>query len=131
MKKIRIIIEKNDDGFWAYAEGDVSITGGGESVEACKQDVLDCIDTLKDLDELNIPNYLKEDYELIFKFDTQSIFNYYKGIFTNSAFEKITGINQKQIQHYTTGHRKPKDITSKKIETALHKLGRELLAVEL
>lgn len=55
-----------------------------------------------------IPKSFVGKYELIFKFDTQSLLNYYKGIFTNAAFERITGINQKQIQHYATGHRKPR-----------------------
>jgi hypothetical protein len=33
--------------------------------------------------------------------------NYYKRIFTNVALERITGINQKQLQHYATGLKKP------------------------
>ena len=45
--------------------------------------------------------------------------------------ENSTGINQKQIQHYTTGHRKPRLEQRKKIENALHTLGKELLAVQL
>jgi len=68
---------------------------------------------------------------LVYKFDTQSFLNYYKGIFTNAALERITGINQKQLQHYATGLRTPRPLQAKKIETALHKLGAELMAVEL
>lgn len=63
--------------------------------------------------------------------DVQSMMEYYKGIFTKAAFERLTGINQKQIQHYATGHRKPKACTLKKMEEALHKLGNELLTVRL
>ena len=55
----------------------------------------------------------------------------YKGIFTNSALERITGINQKQFQHYASGLKKPRAAQAKKIESALHKLGSELLALEL
>jgi hypothetical protein len=50
----------------------------------------------------------------------ESLFNYYKGIFTNAAPKRITGINQKQLQHYATGHRKPREAQVKKIQTALH-----------
>lgn len=78
-----------------------------------------------------IPESFLGDYELVYKFDAISLLSYYKGVFTNSALEKITGINQKQIQHYATGHRKPRVEQRKKIETALHNLGKELLAVEL
>jgi hypothetical protein len=43
----------------------------------------------------------------------------------------MTGINQKQLQHYASGLRKPRTQQMKKIESALHQLGNELLAVEL
>ena len=129
MKKIRIIIEKNEDGFWAYAENEKGIVGGGDTVQDCKQDILDCIETLKDLD--NKPSFLNNDYELVYKFDTISLLNYYKGVFSYSAFEKLTGINQKQINHYASGHRKPRAAQREKIENALHKLGSELMMIEL
>ena len=131
MKTIKIIIERNEDGFWGYAENEKAIVGGGETVQECKQDVLDCIETLKELDAGNKPGFLEKEYSLVYKFDTASLLNYYKGIFTNSALERITGINQKQIQHYASGHRNPRLEQRLKIESALHNLGKELLAVEL
>lgn len=131
MKTIKIIIERNEDGFWGYAENEKAIVGGGNTVQECKQDVLDCIETLKELDAENKPSFLEKEYTLVYKFDTASLLNYYKGIFTNSALERITGINQKQIQHYASGHRSPRLEQRLKIESALHNLGKELLAVEL
>ncbi|MGN6293774.1 MAG: type II toxin-antitoxin system HicB family antitoxin [Chitinophagaceae bacterium] len=131
MKKIRIIIEKNEDGYWAYAENERGITGGGDTVQECKQDVMDAIETMKSFNAKNRPSFLDKEYQLVYKFDTESLLNYYKGIFTNAAFEKLTGINQKQIQHYATGLKKPRAAQTKKIEEALHTLGQELMAVEL
>lgn len=129
MKEIKIIIEKSSDSFGAYSENVQGIYGAGDTAEECKQSILDSIETLKELD--SCPKELKGDYRLTYHFDTISLLNYYKGIFTNSALEKITGINQKQIQHYATGHRKPRVEQREKIESALHNLGKELLAVEL
>lgn len=131
MKTIKIIIERNEDGFWGYAENEKAIVGGGNTVQDCKQDILDCIETLKDLNQENRPAFLEKEYDLVYKFDTASLLSYYKGIFTNSALERITGINQKQIQHYASGHRNPRAEQRLKIENALHNLGKELLAVEL
>lgn len=132
MKTIKIIIEKTDDMFSAFAENVEGIYAGGDTVEEVKQSVLDSIRLLKEYNtDENIPAILKGDYQIAYKFDTVSLLNYYKGIFTNSALERITGINQKQIQHYATGHRNPRVDQRKKIETALHTLGKELLAVEL
>ena len=131
MKTIRIFIEKNDDGYWAYADNEEGITGGGETVQACKQDILDCIETMKEFNDENRPKFLRSTYTIIYRFDIESLFAYYKGIFTNSALERMTGINQKQLQHYASGLRKPRTQQMKKIESALHQLGNELLAVEL
>lgn len=127
MKQIKIIIEASKDAFGAYAESDkYPVTGTGNTVQEAKQSVLESIALNKELG--NISN---EDYNVIFKYDVQSILAYYKGILTNSAFERITGIDQKQIQHYATGFRKPRPAQAKKIQSALHKLGSELMAVEL
>ncbi|UOX32405.1 type II toxin-antitoxin system HicB family antitoxin [Flavobacterium sediminilitoris] len=129
MNEIKIIIEKSKDSFGAYSENVPGIFGAGDTAEECKQSILDAVETLKGLKAC--PKELLGDYVISYRFDTISLLNYYKGIFTNSALEKMTGINQKQIQHYTTGHRKPRPEQRKKIEKAFHSLGHELLAVEL
>ena len=131
MKQIKIIIERSKDFFWGHSPNGEGISGGGETVAACKQDVLDCIDTIKEFDEKNRPDWLDQPFELVYKFDVESLLEYYNGIFTNVAFERITGINQDQIRHYATGLKKPRIAQVKKIEAALHKLGAELVAVEL
>ncbi len=132
MKKIKIIIERSKDHYSAYARNVEGIYGAGNTVAEAKQSIFNAIELLKKYNEdNNIPNILKGGYELVFKFDTESLLNYYNGIFSKAALERITGINQKQIQHYSTGLKKPRPTQIKRIETALHKLGAELLAVEL
>jgi len=65
------------------------------------------------------------------KFDSaQSLINYYKGKITLAGLEQITGINQKQLQHYSTGFRKPRPAQEKKIVDALHAFGKDLVSVE-
>ena len=131
-KIIKIIIERSDDSFSAYAENVPGIYGQGDSVEEAKNAALAGIELLvKYNSDENIPNILKGNYEIIFKFDAESFFKFYKKIFTNAALERITGINQKQLQHYASGLKKPRQAQVKKIETAMHNLGKELMAVEL
>jgi hypothetical protein len=79
----------------------------------------------------NIPDILKKDYEVVYKLDVESFFNYFNGIFTKSGIERMTGINQKLLGHYSSGLKKPRPNQRRKIQTALHELGKELLAVEL
>jgi predicted RNase H-like HicB family nuclease len=132
MKQVKIVIEKSKDLYSSYAENVAGIYGGGETPEEAKQSVIEAIRLLKRYNKPgNIPAILKGDYVLVFRFDTVSLLNYYKKIFTNAALERMTGINQKQIQHYSSGLKKPRAAQTKKIEAAFHELGRELLAVEL
>ncbi len=131
-KKIKIIIERSKDSFTSYAENVPGIYGHGDTVDEAKQSALEGLDLLKKHNqEKNIPNILKGNYEIVFKFDAESFLNFYKKIFTNAALERMTGINQKQFQHYASGLKKPRLAQVKKIETAMHTLGKELISVEL
>ncbi len=132
MKKIKIIIEKSADSYGAYAENVEKIVGAGDTVQACKQSVLDCIDTIKTyFEDSEIPSVLKGDYELVFNYDVVSLLQYYKGILSNPAVERLTGINQKLIHQYAIGLKKPRQPQRKRIEQGLHRLGTELLSIEL
>lgn len=131
MNTIKIIIEKTKDQYTAYAENVEGIYGGGDTVAEAKESILDALRLFKKHNKKSLPKILRANYTLAFKFDTQSLLNYYKGIFTNASFEKITGIQQKQIQHYASGLKKPRHAQKKKIEASLHQLASELLAVEL
>lgn len=67
-----MIIERSSDLYWTYTdiEGTL-ISGGGETIEQCKQDVLDCIETLKTLGIKNRPKFLNDDYEIVYEFDRE------------------------------------------------------------
>jgi len=132
METIKVIIEKTKDMYSAYAVNTAGIYAGGDTVEDVKQSVLDAIVLLKkyNTDE-NIPAILKGEYQIEYQVDVQSFLNYYNQVFTNVALERITGINQKLLHHYATGLKKPREPQRKKIENALHKLGTELLLVQL
>ncbi|MEI5984655.1 MULTISPECIES: type II toxin-antitoxin system HicB family antitoxin [Sphingobacterium] len=132
MKTLEIIIERGEEMFGAYAERIKGVYGTGNTVEETKQSILDSIELLKEYNTAeNIPNVLKGDYNIVYHFDAESFLNYYKGIFTNAALEKITGINQRQLQHYSSGLKKPRQPQLKKIEDGLHKLAKELQSIVL
>jgi predicted RNase H-like HicB family nuclease len=85
--------------------------------------------SLEDGDE--IPGIFKDGYELVFKYDTEGLLNYYKGVFTKTALYRLTGINSKQLHHYASGSKKPRRAQIEKLENAFHELGRELIEVKL
>jgi len=130
-KVIKVIIERSPDGFDAYAQNVKGIYGHGDTVELAKESIREAIEIIKSFDDKNIPSALKEEYELSYEIDVESLLNYYNKIISFAALERLTGINQKQIQHYSTGYRKPRPVQRKKIEAALHQLGKELVQLEL
>lgn len=131
MKTIQIVIEKSTDSYGAYAVNVPGIYGAGDTVIECKESILDAIETVKTFDSDQIPEILKGEYTISYKFDIESLLQYYKGILSNPAIERITGINQKLIHQYSTGLKKPRPAQRKKIEEGLHRLGNDLLAIEL
>ena len=126
MKIIRIVIERSNDCYWAYAENLAGVSGGGDTVEEAKKEALNTLELQKELG--NIAN---REYEIRYKYDAESLLQYYKGILNNPAIERITGINQKLIHQYSTGKKKPRIAQRQKITEALHRLGREMLSVKL
>lgn len=129
MKQIKVLIEKNQDGFWAHSTNVPNVYGHGETVAECKENVFDGIEVAKTLVGDGKFNY--SEYEVIFNFDTESLFENYKGILTLAGFHRMTGINQTLMQHYASGLKKPGAKQRKKITEGLHKLAHELLAIEL
>jgi predicted RNase H-like HicB family nuclease len=79
----------------------------------------------------DIPKEFQGEYELVFRLNVKAVMQKYKGILTHTGMERLTGIDRRQIQQYASGLHKPFTTQRKKIEGALHTLGRELLEVEL
>ena len=132
MEKIIITVGASSDHFGAYAENCPGIYGAGDTPEAAKQNALEGLRLfVKHNQPENLPDILKGEYTIVYKYDTQSFLKHYNHIFTKVTLERLTGINQKLLHHYASGLKKPRLEQRKKIETALHRLGEELMAVEL
>lgn len=131
---LTVIIEKADNNYSAYIDGIDGIVTTGNSIDEIKKNMVEAIElyveTCKEL-ELECPEELEGDYQLNFKMDVKSLLEFYSGIFTKAGLERITGINQKQLWHYASGNRNPRPEQKIKIETALHKLGEDLLSINL
>ncbi|MDR0794068.1 MAG: hypothetical protein LBE82_12245 [Chitinophagaceae bacterium] len=127
METLKIIIGASKDHFGAYAENCEGVYGAGDTPALAIKNVLKAIELIK---KNNPPKTLKSNYKIVYKYDAQSFLNYYKPLFSVPGLEKLTGINQKQLHHYASGLRKPRPEQRKKLQTAFHNLGKELLSVE-
>ncbi|MDH6533751.1 type II toxin-antitoxin system HicB family antitoxin [Parabacteroides sp. 52] len=133
-KTLIVIVEKADNNYSAYIQGVDGIIATGATFEEIKRNMTDAIAaTIDECQEFGyeLPEELSGEYSLVFKMDVKSLLEFYNGIFSKSGLERITGINQKQLWHYASGMRNPRPEQTLKLETALHKLGKELLSIQL
>lgn len=132
MVEVIVRIGKTKNNYAACVEGLDGFVCTADTFEALKKEVNEGIEFhINGLREDNdpIPEIFKSDYVLVYKWDVESLLVYYRGIFTKSALERITGINQTQLGHYAAGRSKPRIPQVKKIEKALHQLGEELISI--
>lgn len=134
MEKVSVVISFSGKNFGAYVPILPGCVATGATPNEVRDNIVEAIQfhiegSLEDGDELD-PVFNNE-YELSFHFDAVSLLNYYKGVLTLSGLEKITGVNQKQLQHYATGLKKPRKPQLDKIEKSLHDFGKELMLLEL
>ena len=134
MKTVKAVIESLENNYSAYIVGVDGIAATGNTIDEIQQHLMeavnDYVDTCRQL-QCDIPEQLKGDYKIVFSMDVKSLLTIYSGIFTKSGLERLTGINQKQLWHYANGISTPRRAQAERIESALHRLGIELLSVRL
>ena len=108
------------------------VVSGSDNFEEFKAEVKESIDQFVQWareDGDKYPPVFDGEYEIIYKFDVAALLDYYRGIFSFSALQTITGINQKQLCHYASGISKPRPKQAEKIAEGLHRLAKDLLTV--
>jgi hypothetical protein len=134
MKTIEAVIERAKEGTYSVYCINEMFTGMGDTAEAAKMDMRLQMDFFKKTaieDNFSYPDFLDGDFEILYKFDTESLLEYYSGILSLSGLEKITGIHQKQLWNYLHRKSKPRKAQVERIEKGLRTLGSELIAISL
>jgi len=131
MKTLIFIVNKGTPELFESWTIDVPfIYASGKSLNQLKENILQAIELYKN-DNKELPEILMSDFQITYKMDVATFLAAYKGILSFSALERITKINQKQLNHYASGLRFPSIKTAKKIELGIHKLAKELIKTEL
>lgn len=134
MKTVTVKVGITENNYSAIVEELEGFVCTADTFPELQKEVVDGVEFhLEGLREDNdpIPEVFQNEYNFSYKWSTESLLNYYQGIFTNAALERMTGINQKQLWHYAHGQKQPREEARIKITRALHKLGGELLQIEL
>jgi predicted RNase H-like HicB family nuclease len=127
------IIEKDGNGFSVYTENLKTVLhGSGASVAEAKAEMLAGYEDLIKMyaeDVRAVPKEL-QDLSFTYKYDISAFFNAFD--FLNaSKFAERVGISPSLMRHYKGGNTYISPAQAKKIESGLHQIGKELLAVNL
>ncbi|MDR2131547.1 MAG: hypothetical protein LBP56_10370 [Odoribacteraceae bacterium] len=133
MEKVIVQVGKTERGYCASIDllpgCIVAIDGNfGKFKKYLQESIAFHLECLKE-DGDAYPAIFDEEYAFDFQYDIESLLYFYGKVFSKSALERLTGINQKQLGHYAKGRSKPRPEQEKKIKRALHALGEELTAI--
>jgi predicted RNase H-like HicB family nuclease len=133
MKTIIVILEKSENNYSAYVPELEGCIATGSTLKEVKQRIEEAVEFhLNGMKEegLDIPESFQNDFQLSFKMDVESLFDWFSGVLTKSGISKLTGMNQSLLSQYANGIKKPSSKQSKKIEQAIHNFGEELLSIQ-
>jgi predicted RNase H-like HicB family nuclease len=121
-----------ENNYGAYSEKVSGCVATHKTLEGVKKAYIEALEfhlegMRKDGDE--IPALLQKKYKLDFVLNVRALLHYFEGILTRSALSRVTGINERQLGHYITGHRKPRPEQRNKIVEGIHRIGKEINSV--
>ena len=120
-RKIKAFIEigeKLDYDIWLDPDVDTpfGLLGQGKTVSEAKEDFIDCYEEMRDLYHKTGKDF--PEFEFEFVYDIPSFLKY--SPFPLTWLSNATGINKKQLSHYTTERKHPNRVTLGKIQNAVN-----------
>ena len=123
-KRLKMMVEKTDTGFSAFAE-DYPIYTTGRTIPELIANSLEAANLCFEEDKIRItPENLK------FEVDFKQFFQYYKVLNAKFLANKI-GMNPTLLSQYVQGRKRPSDAQTEKILLGIHQIGQELSEINL
>lgn len=131
MGKVMVFLDRTQQGYTAYMPDVPGCFTVGDNMDQISSNLLEVIDLYKEgkiEDGEAIEECLSGPLEFDYKMDIPSFVGFY-GIIKQSTIARLAGINSSLLRQYARGIKKPSIKQARKIEKAIHQLGRELLQV--
>ena len=125
MKKIKLIIEKNEEGYWGQLDKVPSVFCSGQTIEELISNSEEALELYYETISQN-----KEKYHLELVMDIQEFFKVNEYINITSLAKRI-GMNSSLLRQYSKGIKYPSMNQVAKIEEAIRQIGKELINTEL
>ena len=128
MKEVTVCIERGTDGrYSAYISSngcEFACIGEGATAKETEEDFLAGVEDIRRVYEKENKTFPDNTYR--FKYDIASFLNYYAYALSLAGLERITGVNQRQLNHYATGVRRPSRSTVLRIERGVKAFAEEM-----
>lgn len=131
MRTINVNIDWENN-YGAYSDEISGCVATHKTLEGVKQAYKDALEFHLEgmrTDGDKIPILLQGKYRFNFILNVRALLNYFNGVLTRSTLSRVTGINERQLGHYITGHRKPRQEQRSKIVEGIRRIGEEINSV--
>jgi predicted RNase H-like HicB family nuclease len=132
METVKVIAEKTENGYSAYLPDVSGIMAAGDTFNGLRGNVSEAVDlylqTCKEFGD-PIPEIFSDGFQLAFKFDIETFFDWLSGVMSQKGLSEIANMNEILISQYAHGVKKPGPKQLKRIETALHSFADDLCAI--
>lgn len=131
---IDLIVERSEDGYWISVKGLPGCYSFGKNISEALKNTREAIDEhLKGLNESldKIPEeFLSGDFEFSVHYDMMSLFEAFP-VINKTVLARYAGINSSLLRQYSKGLAFAGSRQRDKIQQALHRIGQDLLQVNL
>ena len=129
MKTLNVIIERNEDSFFAYIKQIDGCVAGGSNYNEVKENIEEMIDiSLNEDSELKMK--YKDGYKLKFEVNLESVFNLLPEV-NISQLAKLGKLNPGLLRQYVSGSKKASEAQTRRVMKAIDKLVNKLESISL
>jgi len=120
MKKYKLIVEKNEEGFWGRVNETAGVYGYGQDIEALETNINKALELYFEESGEKMPNYKFE-----WVMDLQEFFSIHDYINISTIAKRI-GMNPSLLRQYAKGIKFPSFKQVHKIEVTIKEIGNQL-----
>ena len=132
-RQVEVTVEWCEKNYGALCDSEELgvIVATGKTLDECLQKFRDAIEFhIEGMVEYGYaPQWAVEgQYDIKFNYDTSALLRKASQYTTMAAVSRVSGINQKLLEHYASSRKRPRKAQQDKIKEALHRIGEEILA---
>ena len=120
MKKVKAIVERSEDAFYAYVPNIEGCTAGGESFDTVKENLSTILDIFILEDEILKDKY-GSGYNIEFEVDLESVFKLLPEV-NITQLAKLGDLNPGLLRQYVSGSKKASEKQTSKVMDAIDRL---------